>query len=68
MPDLKYLKDWIKCLLIGYPAPWGLLGIYKSRAAFRAAVQRYQKKKHGSNCRVWVILPYSALLWIWQRK
>jgi len=41
MPYFKHLKDWTKCLLIGYPAPWGLLSIYKSRAAFRAAVQRY---------------------------
>jgi len=41
MPYFEYFKAWARCLLMGAPIPWGLFSIYKSRAAFRAAVQRY---------------------------
>jgi len=41
MPYFEYCKAWARCLLMDAPIPWGLLSIYKSRAAFRAAVQRY---------------------------
>jgi len=38
---LKYLIRWIKFIFRDGPAPWGLLSIYRSRAAFRAAVRKY---------------------------